>query len=99
MHAYLHREEGDEGNAKYWYGRAGEPVSRDAHDAEWLSIVAVLLDLKQKSGCTPNAYCRYLRNGSLLVFVVAECSRKQSIFPVLLSVDNQLVLRFHCENL
>jgi hypothetical protein len=34
VHAYLHREEGDEGNAKYWYGRAGEPVSRDALDAE-----------------------------------------------------------------
>ncbi|MEZ4808785.1 MAG: hypothetical protein R2819_00380 [Allomuricauda sp.] len=25
IHAYLHRKEGDEWNAKYWYGRAGKP--------------------------------------------------------------------------
>ncbi len=24
VHAYLHREEGDLGNADYWYGRSGE---------------------------------------------------------------------------
>jgi hypothetical protein len=26
VHAYLHRKEGDQGNAVYWYGRAGKPV-------------------------------------------------------------------------
>ena len=26
VHAYLHREEGDLGNAAYWYARAGKPV-------------------------------------------------------------------------
>jgi hypothetical protein len=26
VHAYLHRKEGDQGNAAYWYGRAGKPV-------------------------------------------------------------------------
>jgi len=26
IHAYLHREEGDHGNAAYWYSRAGKPV-------------------------------------------------------------------------
>lgn len=26
IHAYLHREEGDIGNASYWYSRAGKPV-------------------------------------------------------------------------
>ena len=25
IHAYLHRKEGDEWNARYWYGRAGKP--------------------------------------------------------------------------
>ena len=25
IHAYLHRKEGDEWNAKYWYGKAGKP--------------------------------------------------------------------------
>jgi hypothetical protein len=43
VHAYLHRKEGDPGNAAYWCGRAGKPVSREPLDAEWLGIVRVLL--------------------------------------------------------
>ena len=43
VHAYLHRKEGDQGNAVYWYGRAGKPVCRQPLDAEWLSIVGDLL--------------------------------------------------------
>jgi hypothetical protein len=39
VHAYLYRKEGDQGNAVYWYGRAGKPVCREPLDAEWLSIV------------------------------------------------------------
>lgn len=30
VHAYLHRKEGDNGNAGYWYGRAGKPLVRGA---------------------------------------------------------------------
>jgi hypothetical protein len=43
VHAYLHRKEGDHGNAAYWYSRAGKPVCREPLDAEWLSIVTDLL--------------------------------------------------------
>ena len=43
VHAYLHRKEGDQGNAAYWYGRSGKPVCREPLDAEWLSIVRDLL--------------------------------------------------------
>jgi hypothetical protein len=43
VHAYLHRKEGDQGNAAYWYSRAGKPVCREPLDAEWLSIVKALL--------------------------------------------------------
>jgi hypothetical protein len=43
VHAYLHRKEGDQGNAAYWYGRAGKPVCREPLDAEWLSIETDLL--------------------------------------------------------
>jgi hypothetical protein len=43
VHAYLHRKEGDQGNAAYWYSRAGKPVCREPLDAEWLSIVTLLL--------------------------------------------------------
>jgi hypothetical protein len=38
VHAYLHRKEGDQGNAAYWYSRAGKPVCRETLDAEWLSM-------------------------------------------------------------
>ena len=43
VHAYLHRKEGDQGNAAYWYSRAGKPVSREPLDLEWLNIVRSLL--------------------------------------------------------
>jgi hypothetical protein len=43
VHAYLHRKEGDQGNASYWYSRAGKPVCREPLDAEWLSILKELL--------------------------------------------------------
>ncbi len=43
IHAYLHRKEGDIGNARYWYNRAGKPEARDSLDAEWERIAATLL--------------------------------------------------------
>jgi hypothetical protein len=43
VHAYLHRKEGDEDNAAYWYSRAAKPVCRETLDSEWLSIVTALL--------------------------------------------------------
>jgi len=43
VHAYLHRVEGDLGNAGYWYRRAGRPAADDAVEAEWERIAAALL--------------------------------------------------------
>ena len=43
VHAYLHRVEGDLGNAGYWYRQAGQPVAKDSLEAEWERIVAALL--------------------------------------------------------
>lgn len=43
VHAYLHRKEGDQSNAAYWYSRAGKPVCHGPLDAEWLSIATSLL--------------------------------------------------------
>jgi hypothetical protein len=43
VHAYLHRKEGDLGNAGYWYRRANQPVATDSLEAEWTRIVSVLL--------------------------------------------------------
>ena len=42
-HAYLHRVEGDLGNAAYWYRQASQPVAKDALEAEWERIVSVLV--------------------------------------------------------
>jgi hypothetical protein len=42
VHAYLHRKEGDRGNAAYWYARAGKPVGAGDLAAEWDAIVAGL---------------------------------------------------------
>ena len=43
VHAYLHRVEGDLGNAAYWYRRAGKPVAKGPVDEEWAAIAAALL--------------------------------------------------------
>jgi hypothetical protein len=43
VHAYLHRVEGDVGNAGYWYRRAVKPAATGAIEAEWEEIVQALL--------------------------------------------------------
>lgn len=44
VHAYLHRKEGDEMNAGYWYARAGQPAATGELAAEWAAIVRALLE-------------------------------------------------------
>jgi hypothetical protein len=44
IHAYLHRKEGDAGNAAYWYRRAGKPMPTASLENEWTAIVNALLD-------------------------------------------------------
>ena len=43
VHAYLHRVEGNDGNAAYWYRRAGKPASAAPLEEEWAAIVRALL--------------------------------------------------------
>jgi hypothetical protein len=43
VHAYLHRVEGDLGNAGYWYGRAGKPAAAGSLETEWEGIASALL--------------------------------------------------------
>ena len=43
VHAYLHRVEGDEGNAGYWYRQAGKPHAKHPLDAEWAENAGALL--------------------------------------------------------
>ncbi len=43
VHAHLHRVEGDDANAKYWYGRAGRPHSSAPLKSEWEEIVSEIL--------------------------------------------------------
>lgn len=44
IHAYLHRKEGDESNARYWYSRAGKKFPKVDLKQEWNEIVKELLN-------------------------------------------------------
>jgi len=46
VHAYLHRVEGDLGNARYWYRQARRKPAEGALADEWAAIAAALLELK-----------------------------------------------------
>jgi hypothetical protein len=39
VHAYLHRKEGEEWNADYWYRRAGRTYRRASLEEEWQALV------------------------------------------------------------
>lgn len=44
VHAYLHRKEGDPGNARYWYDRARQPVATVPLADEWQAVAARLTE-------------------------------------------------------
>jgi hypothetical protein len=44
VHGYLHRVEGDLGNAGYWYRRAGKPVAGGAIETEWEAIASAMIE-------------------------------------------------------
>jgi hypothetical protein len=43
IHAHLHRQEGDLGNARYWYRRAGRPVPSLSLAEEWAVLAEEFL--------------------------------------------------------
>jgi hypothetical protein len=43
VHAYLHRKEGSDWNAEYWYRRSGREWHRPSLQAEWTALVEALL--------------------------------------------------------
>ena len=43
IHAYLHRREDDNSNARYWYNKAGQPFPKDSLEMEWENMVKELL--------------------------------------------------------
>lgn len=42
VHAYLHRKQGSDSNADYWYRRCGRDRSRSTFEAEWAALVDAL---------------------------------------------------------
>lgn len=44
VHAYLHRKEGDQGNAAYWYRLAARPPFAGNLGEEWEAIARFLLE-------------------------------------------------------
>ncbi|WP_114207925.1 hypothetical protein [Acidisarcina polymorpha] len=49
VHAYLHRKEGSDWNANYWYQRAGRTFHRPSLAAEWEALVDGLLAGSERS--------------------------------------------------
>jgi hypothetical protein len=49
VHAYLHRAEGDLGNAGYWYRRAAQAPAVGPIEAEWAEIVEALASTAEGS--------------------------------------------------
>ncbi|MEX2513032.1 MAG: hypothetical protein WD398_09010 [Cyclobacteriaceae bacterium] len=46
LHGYLHRKEGDQSNAGYWYRRAGKNKPNIPLDEEWENMVRYFLEKK-----------------------------------------------------
>jgi hypothetical protein len=46
IHAYLHRKEGDQPNASYWYSRAHKPTPNYSLQEEWLQLAEHFLKEK-----------------------------------------------------
>jgi hypothetical protein len=44
VHAYLHRREGDQSNAGYWYRHAQRQISTASLEDEWRTIVASFIE-------------------------------------------------------
>ena len=44
IHAYLHRKEGDQWNAQYWYNRAGKSMPGLTLEEEWSHLVQEYLE-------------------------------------------------------
>lgn len=47
VHAYIHRKEGDESNAGYWYRRAAKSPPQQSLEEEWESIAEALLTARR----------------------------------------------------
>lgn len=47
IHAYLHRKEGDDWNARYWYRRASKPFPGLSLDEEFRQLVEAQLQNKR----------------------------------------------------
>ncbi len=45
IHAYLHRKEGDQWNAGYWYRQAGKSMPSVSLDEEWENLVRHFLKM------------------------------------------------------
>ncbi|PHN06404.1 hypothetical protein [Flavilitoribacter nigricans] len=45
IHAYLHRWEGDDWNANYWYRRAGRTMPKTSLKEEWKQITETILSI------------------------------------------------------
>ena len=43
VHAYLHRKEGDQSNASYWYRKAQKEIPNASIEEEWETLVKAMI--------------------------------------------------------
>ncbi|QNL52633.1 hypothetical protein H8S90_21645 [Olivibacter sp. SDN3] len=48
VHAYLHRKEGDEWNANYWYRRANRALPQKSLEEEWEDLFVLLSETAER---------------------------------------------------
>lgn len=54
MHAYLHRKEGDIGNARYWYNNAGRSLFNGTLAEEWEALAEAAMPSRPGPGTLIN---------------------------------------------
>jgi hypothetical protein len=91
IHAFLHREEGDPGNAGYWYRRAGKTMPEGVTIAEEWSCIAREL-WHQEHGITPGEEVITSATGQVAMSE-KPAGGEEGVWDTVIRKDGKVVLR------